>query len=409
MSTTPSKAALDLATKQAASTGVPQPVKDDSGHIVYYVDGSGAVVPEAIAKDAATRAQQAQDSKLPDGLTQDVHGNRSFTTVAQAAQQQKASDAAAKAALAAAQDRLGYVWVDGQRMRVTQVDANGNPTLVSYDGSPAGTKPAKPQRQTAYAALDNTGVPDQHIQYVMSNGVKVDPSTGVEAMHEVGGRAANPLGQNRMTIETGVQWLANLSTTHPDLYRAMVGRLHDAKYLTDAQLAAAQGGWSSDVGGAFALAARDTAVVNSTTGGQNTDLTSFLQQKAAAAKASDATKAKAAYQPVARNFTDPTEVAGQAKSAAQAAIGRNLTPEEEARLTAHFHSLEAANYDTMDAVGRANAANPTGAQQGYSITNPSVGGQVDSFVSSGPLAQEAAAYHVGQIGLGIKNLLSQRA
>ena len=401
------QAALDQATKQASSTGVPQPVRDDSGHIVYYVDGSGAVVPEAVARDAATRAAQAQASKLPSGLTQDVHGNRRLTTIAQAAADKKKADDAAAAAIQAAQNKLGYVWVDGHRMRVTQVDGAGNPTLVSYDGLT--NKPTAPPVQTAYAALDSSGVPDSGTQFVFSNGIKVDPNTGVEAMHEVGGRAANPLGQNRMTISNAVQWLAGLSTTDKGAYLAMVERLHDAKYLSDAQLVAAQGGWNSDVGLAYAYAARDTAVVNSTPNGANTTLTDLLAEKARAGKAADAKTAEASYTPVERSFTDPTAIAGQAKTAAEQAIGRDLTPEETARLTAHFHSLEAAKFDTIDSVGRANAAHPNDPQASVTVTDPNVGGQIDNFLSTGPLAQEGANYYAGQMGLAIKNLLSQKA
>lgn len=414
---TPTKAARDAAVAKAAQTGVPQRVNDAQGKLAYYVDGRGnrtAPPLTALGTDSQGKPLLTGTDALPlppvTSAGKAIEEQRGPAAASAAAAAKTAADAAAAAVATA---NAGYIWVDGHRMLVTAVDAHGNPTKVQYagqlDANGNQLQPQAPPVQTAFAALDNSGVPDAKTQFTYSTGRQVDAqgntvrngweSDNSSSLHPDG--VGPELGTNRMTIQNGVQWLANLSTTDKGAYQAQVNRLHDAGYLSDAQYASAISGWSSDAGLAYAYAARDTAVVNSTPNGANTSLTDLLAQKAAAHKEA----AKKAYRPVDRSYTDPAAVVATAKSAAEAAIGRVLTDQEAAKLTSHYHSLEAAAYDQQDAVGRANAANPTGQQRGATTMQPNVGGQVDNFLSSGPLAQESADFHAAQMGDALRRLL----
>lgn len=396
---------------EAARTGVPQPVKDKSGHVVYYVDATGAVVPIAVAQDAIQRASQKSQPKagpLTRGQDKPPPTDSKIPTTIAGLEQQQAQAAAAPQnnLVNAANQELGYVWVDGKQMKVVKVGDDGAYT-VQVDGG----KPGPMTTTTAFGALDSSAI-DGGARFTMNYGQGdifdgqqasahgYTPAgagaTGAAGEHS---QSANQVGNttNMMTIQSGLQWLANLATTDHEAYGAMVTRLHQAGYLNDAQFAAAgTGTYSTIVGGAFADAAKDTAVINSTPNGFHTRLDDVLDQRIAGNAAAKA----AAYKPVARSYTDPQEVIASARSAAQSALGRQLTPEEEQRLTAQFHGMESAAYDQVDAAGRQD--------QNASITQPSVPGQVNSFINSND-AQEQANFAASGYGRALMNLFGVRA
>jgi hypothetical protein len=318
-----------------------------------------------------------------------------------------AADAAAKnTPVYNANQELGYVWVDGKQMKVVKVGDDGAYT-VQVDGG----KPGPMTTTTAFGALDSSAI-DGGARFTMNYGQgdifdgqaagqHAYTPQGVGATGAAGehSQSANQVGNttNMMTIQSGLQWLANLATTDHEAYGAMVDRLHKAGYLSDqAYAAAGSGTYSSIVGGAFADAARDTAVINSTPNGFHTRLDDVLDQRIAGVAAAKA----AAYKPVARNYTDPEAVKASARSAAESALGRQLTPEEESRLTAHFHSLESTAYDQVDAAGRQD--------QNASVTNPSVPGQVNSFINDNN-AQEQANFATSGYGRALMNLFGVKA
>jgi hypothetical protein len=139
-------------------------------------------------------------------------------------------------------------------------------------------------------------------------------------------------------------------------------------------------------------------VLNSTDAkspGYTMTLDDLLNQKASAFADAQRKARAAAYQPTQRSFTDPAEVKATAKSAAQAAIGRDLTPEEEAKLEAHIHGLESTRYDQIDAAGRAG--------NNATVTDVSVPGQVDSFLDTED-PQEEANFRAAGYGAAMRNL-----
>jgi hypothetical protein len=309
------------------------------------------------------------------------------TKAKQAAQQQQIADAY----------KVQHAWVDGQFVTLTQ-DAQGN-----WIAAPVGGGDKRPlATPSAFAALDGESI-DETTPFLMSHFRLGSPSTPGVATGKPsqGGMFANLLhtlgtgAEERMTIGGGVAWLASLSTKDPGAYQALLDKLHNANYLSDADLASAAGHWSPQVGKAFARAALDVAVVNTTDAGRNTTLDEFLTSKQGAYAAGQGA-GKGPYVPAERRYTDPTTIVGTAKNAAAQLLGRQLTPEEEQQLTGHFRGLEDAAYDQVDAAGRQ--------EQNARFTPPDLGGQVDTFLDSGPREQEQANFRAAQLGQAIKRL-----
>lgn len=299
-------------------------------------------------------------------------------------------------ALNAAQKNT-FAWVDGQRMMVTgsDTDANGQVTLHLS----VGNKQQDYAVPSAYDALDSSP-PDPNVQFLMSIGLPTNSQNQTRPLSLANVLHPGTFGSsNYMTIGNGLTWLASLSAKDPHAYQAMIDKLHAARYLTDAQYAAAAGGYTSEAAQGFAFAARDVAVLNGNGGtiGAATTLDEFLSQKASAASASDAAATAQAYQPVTRKYTDPEAVKAAAKTQAQQLLGRLLTPEEESALVGHFHSLEDGMYNQVDAIGRSGAG-------GGSVTAPDAGGQIDEFLDSGAREQEQANYRAAQYGSALRRL-----
>jgi hypothetical protein len=289
-------------------------------------------------------------------------------------------------------DGKDYAWVDGKYVQLTTgVSSDGVQILNTkpVDGS-AGTQLTVP---TAFSALDNSSI-DPTSPFLMSHYQLGKPAAGQSFLTGIFHAAATG-AQGVMTIGNGVSWLADLATKDSGAYQAMLDKLHNANYLSDADYAAAAGHWSAAVGQAFALAARDVAVINATPNGANTTLDEFLSSKHDALANAKAN----AYTPRVRDYTDPEEIKAAARSAAQDLLGRRLTPEEESRLVGHFRGLEDRVFDEVDAAGRAGT--------GGSFTRPSESGQIQSFLDSGPLEQEQANWGAAQYGQALKALFSK--
>lgn len=374
--------------------GLVTPVRNQRGDVLYYVDSSGSRIGEGAALQGPGTGQKNKYG-APERTS-----SRSVADRAREVAEQQAK-ATADHQLSAANQAQGYVWLNGKRMRITSMGADGSIT-VSVDGEKDQPYP----RLSAFDALDRQGELDGNLAYVMSLGTQrgADNTTtmtqrpdGFTSADAADRQYNSQVGKNLMSVRNGIQWLANLSTKDPEAYTAMVDKLHDAGYLNDGDYAVAGGGWSSAVADGFARAARDTAVVNSTTNGESTTLDQLLGQKATANKAlQDKLKADQ-FQPVDRTYTDPTYLVGAAKSAAEAALGRLLTKDEEAKLTAHFRGLETSKFDQIDAAHKAGA--------GATITDPNPSGQIDDFLNSGELEQEQANFRTAGYGDALRKLV----
>jgi hypothetical protein len=148
--------------------------------------------------------------------------------------------------------------------------------------------------------------------------------------------------KNQMTVAQGVQWFLNLSVQHPDLYKHLVDQLKATHYITPYTGDQVYGGYSSAAAEGMAKAMADLAQVNTTPGGANVALADFLAQKQQAAQ----DQASATAPKATRNYQDPATLSYTAKQAAQAALGRALTPNEEAAFEKSFRAKENSYYDS---------------------------------------------------------------
>jgi hypothetical protein len=425
-------ASIASAQAEASRTGIPQPVKDTAGNTVYYVDYQGAVVPEAVAKDAEQRSPQGQAQtradRVNDGTINPRGGlNNADQAAAQRSQLGGQLPAETQTALKnqAANVARGYVWVNGQLSRIVGFDAQGQP-IINYEGGGLRTTgkdgkvtndPTKPaQNQTAFGALPSNSTLNGASIFTMSSGPADIFNGQTQAGDGFGGatptygsgdhsQSANTVSNARsqMTVAQGVQWFLNLAVQHKDQYQHLVDMLHTAKYLTDAQWASARGGYSSDAAQQFALAAMDLAQVNTTEGGANLGLFDFLDQKA---KDSQATAA-AAVQPVTRAFQDPATLKYAARQAAQNVLGRNLTPAEEAAFESQFRGKENAYYDNVDATNQAQVGAQAAGTRGpaNSVPQPDTTGQADSFVQGDQFANQRNGYSMLEYVKAFQDLL----
>lgn len=444
---------LMQALQRVKASGHPEPVLNEAGQVVYYVDTQGEAVdakgapygqPDTVvdgsrgkskpkAKPAAAstagpplapygmsggalmdpfhRDPNAANRTSGDYSTENgglLQGNLDRQGRAEAAKntpQAKAADAAKAAAAAAAtgqieqlQSQFGQVWVDGKEAHVTGRDAKGNLLISVGDGKPAPMSTAL-GTLTAFNALNQTAInPDT--QFVMSVGAQRRADGSV--MTERGGAFSDsqvgsaPLqGQNRMTIGSALNFLASLSTKDKGAFQVVVDQLHKAGYLSDQDYVNSGSSYNAAIGTAYSRVALDVAALNSTEGGANTGLDTYLADRAAHPP-------KAALpKPVTRSYTDPNEIRAAAESAAMAAIGRRLTPQEQAAMTAHFHGQESSNYDAMDAANRAGT--------GATVTQPSVTGAAYAEINDNPqLAQEQSNFDMLKYGDMIKSLMGVR-
>lgn len=211
---------------------------------------------------------------------------------------------------------------------------------------------------------------------------------------------------NYMTIADGIQKIVNMSVGDKDAYNEMVVQLNKAGYF------ASQSGnmnyvptnqlplntYSRNTGLAAVEAMQDLSVAQAA--GYQGDFKQWLTDRSQGYE--DYVKSGAGYNPVNRSYQDPATLAASAKSAAQQAIGRNLTPAEEAKFEAAFHGKENTAYNEIDQYGRAKAtanltgasALPAGTPTGY--TMPDTSGEADQYVNQDP---QFAAEKQGYAGL----------
>lgn len=384
------------------------PVRNQAGEILYYTDESGQRVGNPLAGPGSggigqyvTRTVDTTFGKRTQRDYQDNSADAARRRAkARAERQDPETGVEAKARDKAAINKYnkGYAWLDGKRLKITGQAENGDLTYA-LDGKEQ-ENPYKPP--TAYGALEGGELPDGGTQFLMSVGPRTNGSDPTR-WDAANGNLASMLmpeklgASNYMTIANGLQWLVALSAKDPELYQLTVDKLHNAGYLSDANYASAGGGWSQDVGMAFALAARDVAVVNNQGGanGAATTLDTLLADKAGASEKAKQAARAAAYQPTDRKYTDPEDIKAAARSEAEQTLGRRLTDAEEAQLVGHFRSLEDAKYDAMDSAGK------SGKSARY--TDPGQG-QIASFVEDGAHEQEAANFRAAGYGQMIMNL-----
>lgn len=204
------------------------------------------------------------------------------------------------------------------------------------------------------------------------------------------------------TIAGGLEWLRDLSVNDKEAYNALVAKLYQAGYLSEGQVRFNV--FTSDVAGAFALAAHDTAIVNSKTKGSDgkgkADVggvtTLFDNLDAIIQGAADSGFGPggggSGDQPPTRvdRFSDPTTVKEAARTAARSALGRSLTDDEEKAFLASFYGQEQAyNNEQFDAsTDQFNGADTT------VHTAPNAGDAADSYVRD-QFGTEKAAQDLG--------------
>jgi hypothetical protein len=408
MTTPPGGRDLKPGTHKLAD-GTTVTVRDDGSRIVVQPNGN-RIVFNRVGDIVDTGRPAARGDDRPTHLTSTGKTPTEDAWDKPATDKAKAAAAAqSKAQVAASNLSQGVIWVNGQRMRVTAVDANGNPTAVTYDNSAVDPATGKPtgkvtQKTTVFGALDLSDIPDPGQAFLMSFGVQRDavggqqPGAGLSALLH----PSELVGKNMMSISNGLEWFANLATSDSAAYSTLVKQLQDAGYApkgTNPKV------FNADAAHAFALAARDLAIVNQRPNGQSTTLSMFLNS--AQQSKEDARKAAMdAYQPTNRQYTDPAALAQTAKAAAQSALGRALTPDEEAKFESAFHGKESSMYDAIDSSGRAQAGAAAVGESsaGATFTRPDAGGQADAYINTG-FAQEKAGVDVGKYAQVIQQMV----
>lgn len=416
-------ASITEATHAALRTGVPQPVRNAAGQTVFYVDSSGAVVPDAIAQDQLSHAGQKagtfQSSKQSgNNPTIGQTPQQAQQSVAEKAAQQQQARASGALANLKAEQVGGPVWVNGQMQTVTGFHSDGTP-IFGYLGSRTGKSPdtvidpvtGQPLAQGTQSAFDAlhlgasfgvlAGIQDSD-RFVMAQGptnvMSGMPASSAPSAYGPGDHSysANVVSQGttQMTIAQGVQWLVSLANQSPDAYNKLVTELKHAGY-TGAQGEPLTGGaYSETVGVAFAKAAKDLSVQQQTTG-STMGLDDFLSRRTDAVRQA----AEQATPKVQRAYADPASLMTTARTAAESALGRTLNADELARFQQSFHGKEDTYYNQVDAYNQAKAGagaiGDNAGTAGFSATQPDASGQAASLVQSPEYGQERANYSAG--------------
>jgi hypothetical protein len=350
-----------------------QPIRDQRGQVLYYAD-------------PVTGARIAR--KVTGPATGPGSGNTKTATQAKQVNQKHAeATAPSPTTVAAGQQRI---WLDGQLVTV-QVSPDGLTwTTTPTNGGKAGTE-AIP---TAFSALDGAEL-EPTAPFLMGYKTRTGETQTPGPTSRLGGAST----RNMLTVGGAAAWLASLSTKDQGAYAAMLEKLRNAGYLSQDDFLAAGGKWSAQAGRAMALAARDTAVVNTTAEGRDTTFTQFIDGKqnvyADSLKAKEEA-GKQPYVPTERAYTDPEAIKAAAKSEAESFLGRHLSDAEESELVDHFRGLETAVFDAVDAAG-VKGENAT-------FTQPNPTGQIDAFVEGPGREQEGANYRAAQYGQALKRL-----
>jgi hypothetical protein len=321
------------------------------------------------------------------------------------------------------------VWVNGQQATIVGFGPDGSP-IVNYAGGglrttdpktgKVTTDPKKPNGDTTvFSGLTvpqdvrpdaifnmSTGPADVWSGNTLAgNGID---RPGGQQVYGPGdhSQSANTVSsaKNQMTVAQGVQWFLNLSVQHPDLYKHLVDQLKATHYITPYTGDQVYGGYSSAAAEGMAKAMADLAQVNTTPGGANVALADFLAQKQQAAQ----DQASATAPKATRNYQDPATLSYVAKQAAQAALGRALTPNEEAAFERSFRAKENGYYDQVDATNAAQAAAGIMGQSGPTTGAPApdTSGEAQAYVQGDQFGSERNAYSALEFVKGIESFLT---
>lgn len=292
------------------------------------------------------------------------------------------------------------------------IEGNWQPNnvfLVSRPGDPSSLFGLDDQGNS----LDPTKVgyvvgPEGDLIPAPNAGLMNDPQQKAFGTTPRGNIPYTPTGFSEMTVAQSLEALAKLANTHPDRFNGIVNQLKHAGYNSSSSLtggtALTGGGWSSDVGIAWAKAANDLAMTNAMeakNGLPQTTMTDFLAAKTAA----NAQQAIDRYQPTERRYTDPGSLAAAARSAAQELIGRNLTAAELQAFDSQFHGEEDQVFNAEDSAGRAQAAaNAQGTSApGASVTPPSAQGNLETMLQGSGFQGERSTW----LGMQYMNAMMQ--
>lgn len=449
------------AARRAAQTGVPQPVSDKSGLLLYYVDADGAVVPDAIAQDAYSRRglafQPSAQGAAHDGTLGPAQRDQAAYLAAHTPPPTPGQNAATQNDYNRLAQRPGgyyngqFVPPDGALPgdyavgNPTAIKPGKNPGMVSvtdHNGNTVERVPMTPaeqhvvSEQMAAATYSALNVPSNAANrtFILSQGPGGLAPTGIDVA-TLGSRQDNrqdlqlgprgeyanqpinsPQVQNAaqtMSLQDSVQWFAKLAASDPSTYNALVGLLNQAGYFSSSGTgnylptsALPLNGFTFPAGEAWVRAGLDLSAANA--GGDNRDMMTWLKSRSQGYQ--DYLNSGAGFVAQSRAYQDPATLAASAKSAAQAALGRNLTPAEEAAFEAHFRSLENQGYDSRDSADQARTVaqftGQTGGVGGGSYTLPDTTGQADQFVNDNPqFAQEKAGYSALELTKGLVNFL----
>jgi hypothetical protein len=414
-------------------------VRSDGSRVVVHPDGKRLVLgPDGTVVDSGEPKKTTDKSGRDTGITttgktktenrwDQQAANSPAGLVAQA--QQVADQAEAVAQYNATHPP---VWVNGQQLVATSLNPDGTPKTLAY----VGVRDTKGNVSSAASQLGGSNQPSLAVDPRTGNaitsgntafdaltvGATYGPLAGVKGDEQFTmatgptnvmtgmpvsdssfssklgdhGSEANTVanGTSKMTIAEGVQWLANLSSQNPQAYTQLVNELKHAGYTGQNGMADMIGGaYSEQVGLAFVKAAKDLSVMQQSTG-SSMGLDDFLAAKTQAVK--DA--AGAAYQPVARDYADNGTLQAAAKSAAEEAIGRNLTAQELATFEASFRNQQTGYFNQYDAAKKAQAeAAATGqSAPGPNGVQPDSSGQASALVQGPGFQQDRANYQVQQ-------------
>lgn len=384
------------------------PVRDPrSGQIIGYRNTAGQAVNKdgvRLTTEAQRKADAEAERKRQEARAKGISGYQ------QELQRSRA----------ALEGRSGYT-VDGNEIKPfgwtisadgttvnadgTVTDENGRDITHTQRGQVAAQRSAA---SSVFGALNLNDITGDE-QFLMSFGDAIDPATGdpirkpVDDMDSLGDRARRQQqrgntapARNEMSIAQGVRWLMRLSSKDPAAYNQMVIRLRNAQYINGRDEDLPLNGWSGVVGEAFAAAAADLAQAASV--GETRTLPQWLEDRGKTFADSLAEEEAAnAYQPVERHYTDPEALAATARATAEELLGRGLTDEEAARFASRFRGLESANYDAIDAAGRAKGS--------ATVTDPSAGGQAEAFIRSPEFNADRGKQLVGSYMDAFKSLL----
>lgn len=474
----PGKGVIDPGTRgdaiqQAKVTGKVQPVRDQAGNVMYYVDQQGNMGADPNARSVpgsqdATQSTQDQWDADHGSAPPAPSSKGGAGGLDPASEQQPLDPGQYDSAVqgfyhggnqtlngvdqTSSNDPLGINGTTAQagsngpfNSKTTQ-NADGSYTVLAGDGTTdlsnstfGHQQMANQTGQATFAALNLGSGYSGKATVLFSQGPGGLTPQGTEAQRTNSGWAVGSKQDNRqdltpgargeyqnqpmnsaqqqnsaqyMSLQDGLSWFARLSVTDKDAYNSLVGQLNHAGYFASQTgnmnyLPANQlplNTYSRNAGQALVEAMQDLSVAQMN--GESSDMASWLQKRSQGYE--DYVKSGAGYNPVNRSYQDPATLAASAKNAAQSAIGRNLTPAEEAKFESAFHGKENAAYNEMDAYGRAKAVNnldgtsglPAGTPTGY--TAPDTAGEADQYVNQDPqFAAEKQGYQSLELTKGL--------